>query len=534
MKVVMNSTATTSSSSSLQPPPASPTKAMKQPSSCVSRDDTDMTAKTTGTTLELPPSPPETPPPPSKTSHHDHFSNNSKKVDAAADAADAVATTTDSTFGVTNDDDVVDLEEGGGGVGGGRSTTRVKDDVVEAAAGNFSAAVGTANVGTIATKTTTPTTTTTTTTTLGNSNSTAKSSSTTLFASSLSSPSSPFVTHVNGDGTFTTTTTTVAGCVGVGGGGGLAVKKTFSDDARNKLRMAAEKAKNDGDHDDDDDDGRFDITFDCNQDGFDDLTKQIDEAVANSKRRDNFWVWMVIMFMTFVGLLVYGFMSGLFLGGSSNDSPGADADATSSGGVDLVERQQYFEDLLRYFDFPILEPSSPQAQAMEWLAFEDTMFDLSNNNNNNNNIGSRLHQRYALASWYFDQGGPKFWTKVNRDENAGWIVHGTGVHECDWTGIDCQEQSVDGSSTFNEDNNEEEEEEEGKGEGKGLTEKVVVGVRLRPSFGIILTGTSLTPEFGMLTNLRRLEAADQRLGGSIPDEWRTLTNLGTVATRQSW
>lgn len=360
--------------------------------------------------------------------------------------------------------------------------------------------------------------------------------------------SSSFLSHINEDGTTAAGTTSTTGkCKSVSGRDNVnADASAFKD--KEKDKMVAEKMKNNGQDNGDSNnsagsDGKFDITFDC-QDGFDDLAREIDDVVAQKyKARDKFWLWMIIMSMAFLALLVYGFVSGLFLGPKDDETDagaGAAAGSSPNGSGTQEDRQQYYEELLAYFGYPILEPSSAQAQAMEWLAFEDTKFDMASNEAST--IGSRLHQRYALASWYFDQGGPKFWTKINRDPGSGWIVHGVGVHECDWAGIDCQEQSIETAkstttttttttvaamSTTTTARPETRNVEIGDGKSTSVnTEQVVVGVRLRPSFGIVLTGTSLTPELGLLTNLRRLEAADQRLGGSIPDEWRTLTNLG--------
>ena len=113
-----------------------------------------------------------------------------------------------------------------------------------------------------------------------------------------------------------------------------------------------------------------------------------------------------------------------------------------------------------------------------------------------------LEQRYALVVWYFDQGGPTVWKTLNREASSGWIAFGAGVHECDWKGVDCGEGGSDN------------------------TKRAVVGLRLSPALGVVLTGTSLSTEIGLLTNLRRMDFSDQRLQGKIPDEWAALSQLG--------
>ena len=123
-----------------------------------------------------------------------------------------------------------------------------------------------------------------------------------------------------------------------------------------------------------------------------------------------------------------------------------------------------------------------------------------------------LEQRYALVVWYFDQGGPTVWKTLNREASSGWIAFGAGVHECDWKGVDCDEGGGGGGSSDDNDSDN--------------TKRVVVGLRLSPALGVVLTGTSLSTEIGLLTNLRRMDFSDQRLQGKIPDEWAALSQLG--------
>ncbi|KAG7371131.1 leucine rich repeat LRR-containing protein [Nitzschia inconspicua] len=226
------------------------------------------------------------------------------------------------------------------------------------------------------------------------------------------------------------------------------------------------------------------------------------------QKRDFFFAWMCLFCLIFVGILVYGFASGLFLpSNGGNNDPSIPADQ----GMSHAERQAYMDGLLDFFQLPFLQPSSPQGQAMQWLSFQDAPLDVPDASQEDAMAiyqRIRLQQRFALAVWYFDQGGPKLWSTINRDTAAGWMTHGIGVHECDWHGIDCEvlpgmELLLDRESEA----------------------RVVIGIRLDATMGVGLTGTSLSPELGMLTNLRRLNFSNQRLEGSIPDEWKAMTNL---------
>jgi hypothetical protein len=228
------------------------------------------------------------------------------------------------------------------------------------------------------------------------------------------------------------------------------------------------------------------------------------------KKRDFFIVWMSLLTITFLSLVVYGFASKLFIPNSSANG-GSPSASSKDDQQDVYDRQAYYDNLLAFLDLPVLEPASPQAQALEWLAFEDEPLEkeLASRDTDpasDNQGGQRVKQRYALVTWYFAQGGPKLWSTINTDSSAGWIKYGAGVHECEWRGIDC-EPLTKKDEAVNE-----------KGE--------IVAIRLSPAVGVVLTGTSLSTEIGMLAHLKRLDVSDQRLQGSIPEEWRSLTNIG--------
>ncbi|KAL3919667.1 MAG: hypothetical protein SGILL_003641 [Bacillariaceae sp.] len=225
-----------------------------------------------------------------------------------------------------------------------------------------------------------------------------------------------------------------------------------------------------------------------------------DEA---TRKRDFYIVAMCMLTLVFGGLVAYGFVSGLFLPKDDASSP------PSTPTVPYAERQAYMEELMEFLQLGPLEPSSPQEQALEWMAFQDDPLPVPLSPDDAVAdvvyLGIRLEQRYALTVWYFAQGGPKLWSTINRDTGGGWMNHGVGVHECDWHAVDCE--VLDDDDGFQDD------------------ARVVVGLRLNNGVGVVLTGTSLSTELGMLTHLRRLDFSNQRLEGSIPDEWRALSNL---------
>jgi hypothetical protein len=229
---------------------------------------------------------------------------------------------------------------------------------------------------------------------------------------------------------------------------------------------------------------------------------------STDNKKDTFFVWMGFLLLIFVGMMIFGFVSGLFLPSKEAIEPSVPPEPDLSN----AERQAYMEHLLNFYQLPFLEPSSPQQQAIKWLTFQDIPLDVPPVDQDDANATYqriRLQQRFALAVWYFAQGGPKLWSTINRNTAAGWMAHGIGVHECDWHGIDCEVLSGMGLLS--------DEKQDGR---------VITGVRLNTAMGVALTGTSLSPELGLLTNVRRLDFSTQRLEGSIPDEWKAMTNLG--------
>nr|QQP23546.1 mating-type related plus 2 [Pseudo-nitzschia multistriata] len=248
--------------------------------------------------------------------------------------------------------------------------------------------------------------------------------------------------------------------------------------------------------------------------------------VSNEKKGYNLlsskWYWyaMIAMTLIFLVLVGYGFGSGLFLlkrgNATLNNDPakdgstpnGSDPSSISDSSNTVQDRQDYKYSIVTLLGLPmVMERTSPQARAVEWLAYQDEpLFDVTKETSaeEQDRHHEILEQRYALVVWYFDQGGPTVWKTINRDESAGWVEFGAGVHECDWKGVDCDYEN-------------------------GNTETgTVIGLRLSPALGLVLTGTHLSTELGMLTALRRVDFSDQRLQGTIPDEWASMTNLKSV------
>jgi hypothetical protein len=251
------------------------------------------------------------------------------------------------------------------------------------------------------------------------------------------------------------------------------------------------------------------------------MKKDDDDDDAKTRARDWFFLWMGSLTLVFLGLVVFGFVSGIFLPKKWTLEP-----SSPSSSISTEERQEYHHNLLAFFNSPRLEPSSPQEQAMKWMAFQDEPLPVPLGDGSEEESAEivyqrvRLEQRYALVTWYFAQGGPNLWSTINRDSGAGWVEFGAGVHECNWRGIDC---AAMGSPDDDRNNDDDDDDENGPEQERY---KVVVGVRLSSAQGVVLTGSSLSTELGLLTHVRRLDFASQRLEGSIPEEWKHLTNLG--------
>ena len=221
---------------------------------------------------------------------------------------------------------------------------------------------------------------------------------------------------------------------------------------------------------------------------------------------------MTIMTLVLVAMFAYGFGSGLFLPqknlrNNRDELAQSNEKDSSSLTEGHVNRLDYKYSIATLLGLPkVLERSSAQALAIDWLAFNDEpLFDPATvlSEDQENDVLETLLQRYALVVWYFEQGGPTVWKTFNREVSSGWIEFGAGIHVCDWRGVDCDYNATAGNDSGR-----------------------VIGLSLSPALGLVLTGSSLSTELGLLTSLRHIDFSDQRLQGEIPDEWSALSNLG--------
>jgi hypothetical protein len=134
----------------------------------------------------------------------------------------------------------------------------------------------------------------------------------------------------------------------------------------------------------------------------------------------------------------------------------------------------------------LLTPSSPQAQAVEWMVFQDatlTMNDILEAAESGDPY--RVYQRYALMALFFATNG-ELWEAVPWTENGE-------IHECDFVGVDCDESE----------------------------QVVILDLFLRKLRGRI------PDDLGLLTQLTSLTLNSNLLEGSIPALlFESLTNLG--------
>jgi hypothetical protein len=206
--------------------------------------------------------------------------------------------------------------------------------------------------------------------------------------------------------------------------------------------------------------------------------------IAQSRRRR-----MVIFFFILLIFLVTGAVVATMVAVKEDEaaSNGDEDSSQDTPSVSLQFQDEYYESIRRLVLGPtpnmVLDPNSPQAQAMEWLAYQDTLYLDS----------SHLLQRYALVAFYFANGG-NLWAALG-NASSGWVPNGIGVHECEWIFVDCDPE-----------------------------QEQVVSLRLSGG-GIMLTG-ELATEIGHLSRLNYLSLANSRLEGTIPFQLYQLTDLG--------
>ncbi|KAL3918728.1 MAG: hypothetical protein SGILL_004099 [Bacillariaceae sp.] len=132
----------------------------------------------------------------------------------------------------------------------------------------------------------------------------------------------------------------------------------------------------------------------------------------------------------------------------------------------------------------LLTPSSPQAQAVEWMTFQDStlvMDDLVLAAESGDPY--RVYQRYALMALFFATNGD-LW------EETPWTDNGE-IHECDFLGVDCDESE----------------------------QIVILDLYLRKLRGRV------PDDLGLLTQLSSISLNSNLLEGSIPAVFFDLTKL---------
>lgn len=173
--------------------------------------------------------------------------------------------------------------------------------------------------------------------------------------------------------------------------------------------------------------------------------------------------------------------------GEPTGSPTGSTSPTTSSQPSFAPTTVIFKDMLRLITSlsptsPVNDTTSPQFEALQWLSTESYHMTLSDD---------RLVQRFVLATLYFAANGPGW------SFGQSWL---SATNECDdWfpTGLQCDDVS-------------------------GMLEFVKI------DSGRELQG-SLPAEFGLLTNLKYLNLANQALTGSIPTELGRLSLLSSCS-----
>jgi hypothetical protein len=198
-------------------------------------------------------------------------------------------------------------------------------------------------------------------------------------------------------------------------------------------------------------------------------------------------------------------------------------------------------------EIAILESTAPQSQAVEWLAYQDTLYLAPGS--------ARLLQRYALVVLWYAHGG-HVWNLQKAIEleqeqqhegeiidpafQGGWVLMGgIGTHECTWSLVTCAAGSAASHSGSSSSNQQDEQvllvdidahdmmDSEDENETGDEQKHHVTALHLSTA-GVTLTG-SLSSEIGLLTSLTFLDVSRNRLDGLIPSQVYDLTNLSTYS-----
>ncbi|KAG7348249.1 RHS repeat-associated core domain containing protein [Nitzschia inconspicua] len=181
-------------------------------------------------------------------------------------------------------------------------------------------------------------------------------------------------------------------------------------------------------------------------------------------------------------------------GGVASSMEGSD-DVTAFNRDNIAFKTQLeavLSDVVRSSD--LLQVSSPQARAVEWLVFQDRMLTMEDLNTEENNGGDpfKVYQRYALMALYFATSG-QLWEEIPWTDN-------TMVHTCDFVGVDCDEKR----------------------------QVVILNLYLRKLRGRI------PDDLGLLTQLTSLTLNSNLLEGDIPTFlFDKLTNLESLDLSQN-
>ena len=199
----------------------------------------------------------------------------------------------------------------------------------------------------------------------------------------------------------------------------------------------------------------------------------------------------------------------------------------------------------------LLDPSTSQYQALHWLVYDDTYFQLTVNSAiTEGDVGygiapsspmDILTERYALAVFYFETNGPGWFS------SGDWL---SGSHVCLWYGVACvtdSEETVDGSDDWSSQfitslDFHESEAQNGKGNGLDGTIPPEIGI-LSSHLRVLDVGAQEGPktivggiptELGLLTQLTMLRLHDQQLTGEIPRQLQALRNLKELDLSQNF
>jgi len=169
------------------------------------------------------------------------------------------------------------------------------------------------------------------------------------------------------------------------------------------------------------------------------------------------------------------------------------------------------------------DPTTPQAQALNWITNEDTIEPVlcPNQIGEDCTMGGTVNpmvQRYIMATFYFATQGENGWIKVNK-----WL---TPVNECEWGGVTCWNLCIEKLNIeFR----------------KGICLYFFIHclLRLRRSKSLTLClsifvpniaegnslAGSLVAEIGSLDSLRFLALGRNRIKGTIPPTFGKLSHL---------